>query len=184
MIKLNEILGIDVGHKVDKENLRNFETADAKEITVSDIERKIDEIKRDYRDFDANDFLRKAQKAFQIIFSAYAVGDKKSLKNLLTTRTYQAFSMAIDDRMKRGETLEGVIIRFISMEIIDAYTSDTTLFIIVKFITEQSNTLKSANGEILEGGSDFAEEHTDIWCFSHSKGADNPNWYLYEIKAD
>ena len=119
-----------------------------------------------------------------MIFKAYSEGDKSTLKELLVPRTYQAFSMAIDDRNSRGEILEGNLVSFSKVELIDAKVENENIFVTVKFVTEQSNVLKTLDGKILEGSSDFVENRTDIWVFSRKIKSTDSKWFLYEIKSE
>lgn len=183
--KLRDILGMHVGFKVDKQNDPMFtEETSIEEIISpeSDLEKKIAAVSNAYQKFDQNDFIDKAKKAFEIIFVAYAKGDKKTLKNLMTSRIYNAFSLAIDDRNSRKEILDGSLLRFIKSEITDANISNDDILITMKFDTEQSNVLKSEQGEILEGNSDFIENRSDIWVFCRKKTSTDSRWFLYEIK--
>lgn len=182
LMKLNEIIGIEVGFKISKENLRDFSEADVKEI--SDVEKNLKVISSHYKKFDLDDFLKKSQRAFEMIFKAYSEGDKSTLKELLVPRTYQAFSMAIDDRNSRGEILEGNLVSFSKVELIDAKVENENIFVTVKFVTEQSNVLKTLDGKILEGSSDFVENRTDIWVFSRKIKSTDSKWFLYEIKSE
>lgn len=182
LIKLNEIIGIDVGFRISKERFKDVQKADIKEIP--ELEKKLRNISDHYKKFNPEDFLNKSQKVFEIVFKAYAGEDKKSLKELLTPRTYGAFSMAIDDRKKRGEILEGDLVGFSKVEIIDAEVTKENIFITVKFITEQSNVLRSSDGTILEGNPDFVENRTDVWVFSRKNSSSDPKWFLHEIKSE
>jgi predicted lipid-binding transport protein (Tim44 family) len=183
LTKLNEILGTKIGFQINKENLMDFTRADIQEKEISETNQKISDIKAVYDEFDSSDFLSKSQKAFEIIFSAYAEGDLKTLKGLLRPRLFQAFSMAIEDRKSRGETLDGILMRIVDAEIVDSSICNNDIFVMVKFITEQSNVLKSKEGKIIEGNADFIETHQDIWVFSHQKSSRDPRWYLQEIKS-
>ena len=74
--------------------------------------------------------------------------------------------------------------RFISADIVDADISDESLFVTMKFVTEQSNVLKDKNGKIIEGTEDFLENRTDTWTFFRKKFAVDNKWFLYELKQD
>jgi predicted lipid-binding transport protein (Tim44 family) len=168
-----------------KENLHDFSSENViQETTISEIDKRILRIKKFYPTFNEADFLNKSQKAFEMIFYAYSKGDTKTLKSLLSPRMFYAFSMAIEDRKKRNEILEGILVRFISNEIVDADFTDDDVFVIVKFKTEQSNVLKLEDGTILEGNADFVENRTEIWSFSRKKSSTNAKWYLHEIKSE
>ena len=182
IIKLNNIIGISIGFKIEKENLRDFAKEEIKEVITLDS--KVQLIKKHYKSFDLDDFLQKAQKVFEIIFKAYAQEDKHILKDLLAPRTYKAFTMAIDDRKKRHETLEGSIESFSKIELLDAKIADDNILATVKFVTQQCTVLKGNDGKILEGGTEFVETHTDVWVFSRPISSNNNRWLLYEIKSE
>ncbi len=180
--KLNEIIGLNIGFRVEKENLGDFSEPKIKEISV--LDKKIQLVKSNYKSFQLDEFLEKSRKVFKVIFQAYAEGDKSTLKNLLAARTYTAFCMAIDDRQKRGEILEGSIESFSSTEFLDAEIVDRNIYVTVKFVTEQSNVLKAADGKVLEGNADFVETRTDVWVFSRPVSSTDSRWILHEIKSE
>src|ERR1700686_3112453 len=57
-------------------------------------------------DFDAKHFLTGARAAYEMIVNAYAEGDRRTLKNLLSREVYEGFESAIAEREKRGEKVE------------------------------------------------------------------------------
>lgn len=173
-----------IGFHLPKEMVPDLEANKPTDIVIAEIDRKIMAIKKFYPKFDEDDFLKRAEVAFEAIFNAYAKEDISTLQSLLSPRIFQAFSLAINDRKSRGEVLEGNLIRFISKEIVDANISDDSIFVEVKFSTEQSNVLKASSGEILEGSEEFIKVRTDIWVFSRRKDEKSPRWYLYEIKYE
>ena len=64
-------------------------------------------------DFDAKHFLTGARAAYEMIVNAFAEGDRRTLKNLLSREVYDGFEAAITEREKRGETVES---RFVSID--------------------------------------------------------------------
>lgn len=182
LVKLNEILGQRIGHNIPKENLRDFTKPKVEEIPVAEKNEEL--VRKHFKNFELSGFLEKAKKAFEIIFKAYAEEDKATLHDLLMPQIYTAFSKAIDDRHQRGEILEGTIVGFDSSEIVNVSVDSRTVFITVKFVTSQSNVLKSAEGVILEGSADFVESRTDVWVFSRKINTADSRWYLYEIKSE
>jgi predicted lipid-binding transport protein (Tim44 family) len=182
IMRLNDILGMNVGFKVDVRKNDTFsEDSSIEEVNRDKDKVNIKDMFGNYADFVPHDFLDKSKKAFEIIFEAYAEGDKRTLKDLLAPKLCNAFSMAIDDRNSRGEKLEGILVRFISADITDVSANDEDVFVTVKFITEQSNVLKDRNGMIIEGNSDFVENRTDTWIFCRKKNSISSTWLLYEI---
>lgn len=184
--KLNDILGMHIGFKAETRSNIFRPNDNSVEEVIHDEKNKMDEklsrISKEYRGFSKEDFLQKSQKVFELVFEAYANGDKGTLRDLLSKRIFNAFSMAIDDRKSKGEKLEGILVRFISLEIVDAEVTKEDLFITVKFVTEQSNVLKSKDGKVIEGNSDFVEKRVDTWVFERKKLSPDLRWFLHEIK--
>ncbi len=184
LVKLNEILGVDVGFKIKRESLNDPAAEDAKIQEISEQERICKTISRSCPRFDEKDFLKKSEKVFELVFKAYAEGDKATLKGLLSPRTFKAFSLAIDDRHDRGETLEGSILQFVETKLVDVNVSNNNIYVTVEFVTDQTTALRSADGAILEGSPDYVESRKDIWVFSKKVGSSDPRWFLNEIKSE
>ena len=184
IVKLNEIIGFRVGFRIERENLSNPNREGSEIKEVSGEEKILKTIRSGYLNFDPESFLKKAEKVFEMVFKSYADGDKSTLKDLLSPRTFKAFSMAIDERKKQGETLEGSILQFAETELVDATTRDDTLYVTVRFITDQTTVLRSADGVILEGNPDYVESRTDVWVFSRKINSSDPRWFLHEIKSE
>ncbi len=184
IIKLNEVIGFRVGFRIERENLHDSTQGKSEIKEVSREEKILRAVRSGCLNFDPESFLKKAEKVFEMVFKAYAEGDKSTLKDLLSPRTFRAFSMAIDDRKKQKETLEGNILQFVETELVDATTGDNTLYVTVKFITDQTTVLRSADGTILEGNPDYVESRSDIWVFSRKINSSDPRWFLHEIKSE
>ncbi len=185
LVKLNEIIGLNLGFKVDKEKLKgvgDIEVEESEIREITDQENLVKALGILGVKLDLNDFLNKAKQAFEIIFKAYAEADKPTLKNLLAPKPYKAFSLAINDREKNHEVLEGSILNFAEVTLIDTDVKKDDVFVTVKFVTDQTVTLKAADGTILEGNPDYVETHTDVWVFSKKIDSVDPRWFLYEIK--
>ena len=189
LMRLNSILGMHIGYSMDRDELIDLDDddeneADIQDVTLSKKDKNLLVLQKVDSDFTEEIFLNKAKKAFEMIFSAYANEDTAVLKALMHPRIFRAFQLAIQDRQKRGEKLEGSILRFIRTEIEDVDLNDGKCFVKVKFVTEQSEILKNANGDVIEGDVNFAETHTDVWTFSKDISDRSPAWYLTEISSN
>src|SRR5262249_62068267 len=58
----------------------------------------LDAVAREDKTFDAKHFVAGARAAYEMIVLAYAEGDRRTLKNLLSRDVYEAFEAAIRDR--------------------------------------------------------------------------------------
>ena len=68
------------------------------------------------RSFDAKHFVTGGRQAYEMIVGAFAAGDRKSLKGLLSREVYEGFEAAIRDREAKGETVEN---KFVSLDTAD-----------------------------------------------------------------
>jgi hypothetical protein len=65
-------------------------------------------------------------------------------------------------------------------EIIDARMQGRDAFVTVKFVSEQVNATRDADGAVVEGDPNKVETITDLWTFTRNTRARDPNWFLAE----
>jgi predicted lipid-binding transport protein (Tim44 family) len=128
--------------------------------------------------FRDREFIKGARMAFEAVLEAFAKGDAKTLKSLLDNTVYENFAGAIREREKAGHQLETTIVGIDESEIVMAEMNENLASITVKFVTEQVNDLKDANGEIVEGDPANVVRVTDVWTFSRNTKHPDPNWLL------
>ena len=58
-----------------------------------------------------------------------------------------------------------------------------TAIVTVKYVSEQINVTRDAEGKVVEGNPDRIAEATDIWTFSRNTRSDDPNWILVATDA-
>ena len=78
-----------------------------KEFTKPIIE---DEIKQDTTNFDEKIFIKGAEAAYEIIINAFAKGDRKTLKSLLTKDLYKNFESVIKERESKKILLKCLLL--------------------------------------------------------------------------
>ena len=54
--------------------------------------------------------------------------------------------------------------------------------IVVKFVSEQVNLLKNADGEVIEGDENYVQTISDVWTFEKSLNPKVNNWLLCSTK--
>lgn len=128
--------------------------------------------------FDSRSFLQGAKGAFEMILGAYAAGDVKALKPLLSPDVLGNFQGAIEARRTAGETLESELVGFKSVDLIEAGMNGRNAAVTVKFVSEQVNALRDAGGEVVDGDPNRIAEVVDIWTFSRDTRSRDPNWLL------
>jgi predicted lipid-binding transport protein (Tim44 family) len=133
--------------------------------------------------FDLQQFLAGARAAFEMIVEAYAAGDKATLRPLLADDVYRGFEGAIDQRQGAGHTLETQLTAVPAVEVVGAKMDAGRARVTVRFKSEQINILRDAEGKILEGDPQTAEEVVDLWTFQRDTASPDPNWTLVETRT-
>lgn len=128
--------------------------------------------------FSLDTFLPGARMAFELIVDAYAAGNTKVLRPLLADSVYGPFADAIAQRQRAGETLETELLGIRVVEAVDAHLNGTVAEVTVRFVSEQINLVKDAQGRIVEGDPQRIVDVVDLWTFNRDTRAKDPNWQL------
>lgn len=133
--------------------------------------------------FNREKFLTGAERAFEIIISAFSKGDVETLEMLVSKSLLKKFQEIIEKRKAEGITSETDFIGFDDVEITNAKISKSDVAkITVRFVSEQVNILKNKDGEVIEGDENFIQNITDSWTFERALTSTNPNWLLVSTK--
>ena len=127
------------------------------------------------------DFISGAEIAYETIITAFAKGDKKSLKGLLTPRMATNFNQAISDREDKGIKSELTFIGMKESNLEKYEKIQGNIFATVKFVSDIISVKKDKDNNVLEGNPDRIKTVTDHWKFSKKETSNSPNWYLAEI---
>ncbi len=152
--------------------------AESQSAGTSPLEQGLTQIKLADRNFDPEGFGGGAKVAFEMIITAFAGGDAKTLRPLLSNDVFEDFSGAIKSRLDKQETLESTLVGISEAEIIEAELQGKTAFITVKFVSEQINVTRNAAGDVVEGDPSGVATVTDIWTFARNTRSRDPNWTL------
>lgn len=128
--------------------------------------------------FSVKEFLSGARMAFEMVLNAYAAGDLKTLKTLLSAEVYGGFAQAIEERKRAGHTLSETLVGITTAEVVEAYLNGRDATVTVKFVSEQISALMDADGKVIEGDPAKVVSATDFWTFARSTKSRNPNWTL------
>lgn len=133
--------------------------------------------------FDAAEFLAGAKAAYEMIVTAFAAGEKDTLRPLLSREVFNDFAAAIDERAAKGETLETTFVGLREAEILEAQVNGRIAEVTVKFESELISVTKDAQGHVISGHANAVEQVTDIWTFARDTGSRDPNWTLIATSA-
>ncbi len=126
----------------------------------------------------ANQFLEGAKSAFEIILSAFSIGDLPTLKPLLSEKIYLQFAAAIEDRRSKNQFLHTKIISIDESKIISADMIENFSQIKIVFSSKQINYILDSGNEIVFGSKTEINTVNDNWTFKKDCNSPNPNWIL------
>ena len=133
--------------------------------------------------FNKETFVKGAQKAFEMILSSFSKGDSNTLSKLVNKDLLNKFNTVIQERKERGITSEMDLIGFVETEVESVnFVENNKVNLVVKFVSEQVNLLKNADGDIIEGDENYIQQISDVWTFEKSLDANVNNWMLCSTK--
>jgi predicted lipid-binding transport protein (Tim44 family) len=133
--------------------------------------------------FDPEQFLGGARQAYEMIVTAFAEGNRKMLKDLLSKDVFDGFVSAIADRESRGEQIDQSFVGINKSELVEAELKGSIAQITVKFISQLISATRDAAGQVISGDPQKIREVTDIWTFARDTTSRNPNWRLIATQA-
>ena len=143
----------------------------------------LDAIQREQRDFNAQHFITGAKAAYEMIVTAFAEGDRKTLKSLVARDVFDNFTKAIGEREGRGETTETRFVAIEKAEITDAEVKANMMQITIRFLSQIVTTTKNKAGEAVDSTPSGMTDITDVWTFARPIGAGDPNWKLVATES-
>ena len=132
--------------------------------------------------FDPAGFLDGAEKAFRLIVTAFAAGDRPTLRNLLADDTYNAFEQAIAARETAGHRQISEIRAVPGASVEEAELAGTVAHITVKFVSDQISLTQDQAGAPV-AGTDAVTEITDLWTFERDLSSRDPTWRLVAARS-
>ena len=147
------------------------------------VERGLLAILRADSGFDPAQFLGGAKQAYEMIVTAFAEGNRKMLKDLLSREVMDGFSAAIGEREKRGEVIDQSFVGINKADIVEADIKNGTATVTVKFESQLISATRDKAGEVITGDPQKITDVTDVWSFAREVGARNPNWRLVATES-
>lgn len=176
VIQLPRKDGADAG-KDSKWSYQNDPQGDI-EVAETPLAKALEEIREADPSFDAQRFSEGANVAYEMIVMAFANGDKKTLKNLLSAEVYDGFAQSISQRDAAGHVMDTEFVGIESITIVDAELQGREARITIKFVSEIIQSVQDKDGEIVDGDADMVREVVDIWTFARDTKSRDPNWKL------
>ena len=128
--------------------------------------------------FSPKSFLEGAKAAYEMIVTAFAQGDRQTLKNLLDREVFEGFEGAIKAREAKGHTVDFTFVGLPKIEISGAEFDKKATNVTVRFRAEVVSATRDKDGTLLEGDAEQVTIIADEWTFSRNPKSRDPNWKL------
>ena len=134
--------------------------------------------------FEPKSFVEGAKMAYEMIVMAFADGDRRTLKNLLSREVYDGFVAAITDRESRSEKIQSSFVGIDKAEIVAAEMKGSESHVTLRIVSELISATRNSSGEVIDGDPETVAEVKDVWTFARDTRSRDPNWKLVATEAD
>ncbi|RST88130.1 calcium-binding protein [Aquibium carbonis] len=134
--------------------------------------------------FEPKGFVEGAKMAYEMIVMAYADGDRKTLKNLLSKDVYEGFVAAISDRETRSEKIQSSFVGIDKADIVGAEMKGSEAHVTLRIVSELISATRDGAGVVIDGDPETVAEVKDVWTFARDTRSRDPNWKLVATEAE
>ncbi|URK86651.1 Tim44/TimA family putative adaptor protein [Rhizobium sp. RCAM05350] len=134
--------------------------------------------------FDPKEFVNGAKMAYEMIVMAFADGDRKTLKGLLSRDVYDGFDAAISERESKGEVVKSTFVGIEKADMVHAEIKDSEANITLRIISQLISATYDKAGAIVDGDAEAVSEVNDLWTFSRDTRSRDPNWKLIATESE
>ena len=159
------------------------DSIEAKLVAGSPLALAITQLRQADKNFSPDGFLSGAKMAHELIVRAYADGDRKTLKPLLSDDVYKGFDEAIGVRERSGAKVEFSLVGLKQASLEEVSLRDRIAEITVKFVSELISATRDVAGAVIDGAAGVVREVTDVWTFARDTRSADPNWKLVATSA-
>ena len=128
--------------------------------------------------FTPKTFLEGAGNAYEMIVTAFASGDKRTLKDLLEKDVFEGFEAAIDEREKEGKTVDFTFVGLSNIEFLHAELDKNIASLTLRFDADIVSATKDKDNNTIEGHDEQVVNIADEWTFARNTRSRDPNWKL------
>jgi len=138
----------------------------------------LDAIAAQESSFDPRHFISGARGAYEMIVLAFANGDRRALRDLLSSEVYDSFETVIKDREKHEQKTETRFVSIDKAELVGAELRDRNAQLTIRFVSQMISVTRDKAGTIVDGNPDKVADITDVWTFARDTTSRDPNWKL------
>ena len=128
--------------------------------------------------FGPKSFLEGAKAAYEMVVTAFAQGDRKTLRMLLDKDVYDGFELAITEREAAGHTVDFTFVGLPAISISGAELDKRNALVTVSYEAEVVSATRDGEGNLVEGNADQVKTIADEWTFARNTRSRDPNWKL------
>lgn len=128
--------------------------------------------------FSPKSFMEGAKAAYEMIVTAFAQGDRKTLRNLLEKDVYDGFEKAIAEREAAGRKVDFTFVGLPRIEISEVELDKRSANVTIRFFAEVVSATRDKDGNLVEGNADQVTTIADEWTFARNPRSRDPNWKL------
>lgn len=133
--------------------------------------------------FDIAHFVGGAKAAYEVIITAFAEGDKKTLGNLLSPEVLTNFSAVIDQREAAGQKASTKLVSIDSVEVVEATVKNSTAQISARIAAKMISATLDSAGAVIAGDPETVVSTDDVWTFARPIGSRDPTWRLIATES-
>jgi predicted lipid-binding transport protein (Tim44 family) len=170
--------------RVSADNDEAYVAIDAFAKPGTDLNKGLRAIKDADQTFEPKTFVDGAKMAYEMIVMAYADGDRKTLKNLLSREVYDGFVAAISDREGRSEKIQSSFVGIDKADIVSAEMKNGEAHITLRIVSELISATRDKAGEVIDGDPETVAEVKDVWTFARDTRSRDPNWKLVATEEE
>lgn len=149
---------------------------------------KLNKEMRELKDADASfspgKFVDGSKMAYEMIVTAFADGDKKTLKNLLSREVFEGFSNAITQREEEGQIVQSSFVGVEEATISSALTTKKEANLTVRFVSQIISATYDREENLIDGDAEQIVEVIDLWTFARDMRSRDPNWKLVATESE
>ncbi len=149
----------------------------------SALARGLDDVLARDSSFDAPYFLTGAKSAYEMIVLAFASGDRRTLKDLLSKDVYDGFDAAIREREKLEQKTETRFVSIDQANLVGAEVRDRNAQLTVRFVSQMITVTRDKSGAVVDGSPEKVTDVTDVWTFARDITSRDPNWKLVATES-
>lgn len=134
--------------------------------------------------FRPKEFINGARMAYEMIVMAFADGDRKTLKGLLSKEVYDGFEAAIAEREARGEVVKSTFVGIDRAEFVHASVRNQEEQITLKIVSQLISATYDRANTLIDGDAELVADVIDVWTFARDVRSRDPNWKLIATESE